>query len=88
MARDLPGRPHSPEPGIHLGILVRLSREEHRELAEVSYQMHLCAKRGKVGWLAEWARAHAQAGRILQRAIQRAHANPGLRRESDRQSES
>ena len=76
---DRPKRPYlDPLPGggaVALGTVVELTTDERRELAEHSYAMRTLTRREPVGWLGDWAKHHAAAGRVLMRAIQRSHAS-------------
>ena len=75
----IPDRPKlDPLPGggaVHVGTMVELTSDERRELAEHSYAMRVLSKREPVGWLGEWCRHHAAAGRVLSAAIRRSHAS-------------
>lgn len=71
---------NKPAAQIMVGTVVGLTQTERLQLEQLSDLMRVLSRTQKVGWLADWARAHAQAGRILKDAIERSHASGGLGR--------
>lgn len=81
---DRPTNPTYVSPGIMVGTMVELTRDEQLTVAQLSSEMDRLAFHRGPGWFADWCRAHAKAGRLIRGVIERSHATGEPQRGSRR----
>lgn len=71
-----------------IGVPLRFTREEERQIMELSYALHGHIRRKKPprtegdpvpGWQAQVVFCHNQLGRIIRRALERSHAEKSIK---------